>query len=59
MFMLYVRDIGPTVIIKEIKRLPVDKRLIIGEQALKSIREAENKKAIPNSCGSAPRRLYH
>jgi hypothetical protein len=37
---------GPAEIIKEIKRLPVDKRLIIVEQTLKSIREAENKKQL-------------
>jgi hypothetical protein len=37
---------GPSEIIKEIKRLPVDKRLIIVEQTLKSIREAENKKQL-------------
>jgi hypothetical protein len=37
---------GPLEILKEIKRLPVDKRLIIVEQTLKSIREAENRKQL-------------
>jgi hypothetical protein len=37
---------GPPEIIKEIKRLPVDIRLNIMEQTLKSIREAENKKQL-------------
>jgi hypothetical protein len=34
---------GTTEIIKEIQRLPVNKRLRIVEQTLKSIRQAENK----------------
>ncbi len=36
----------PTEIIKEIKRLPIDKRLRIVEQTLKSIRESENKRQL-------------
>lgn len=35
-----------TELINEIKRLPIDKRLIIVEQTLKSIRESENKKQL-------------
>ena len=34
---------GTTELIKEIKRLPIDKRLKIVEQTLKSIRESETK----------------
>ncbi|WP_192825079.1 hypothetical protein [Rufibacter sp. LB8] len=37
---------GTTEIIKEIKRLPIGKRLKIVEQTLKSIRESENKKQL-------------
>jgi len=37
---------GTTELIKEIKKLPIDKRLEILEQTLKSIRESENKKQL-------------
>ncbi|MGV3538251.1 MAG: hypothetical protein ACO1OQ_00480 [Rufibacter sp.] len=37
---------GTTEILREIKRLPVDKRLKIVEQTLKSIRETENKSQL-------------
>jgi hypothetical protein len=37
---------GMTELIKEIKKLPIDKRLRIVEQTLKSIRESENKKQL-------------
>jgi hypothetical protein len=43
---MYIRGMEPSEIIKEIKRLSVDKRLIIVEQTLKSIRESENKKQL-------------
>jgi predicted metallopeptidase len=43
---------GTTEIIKEIKRLPVDKRLRIIEQTLKFIREAESKKQIEKAVGA-------
>ncbi|MGV3589496.1 MAG: hypothetical protein ACO1OF_20985 [Adhaeribacter sp.] len=37
---------GTTELLKEIKKLPIDKRLKIVEQTLKSIRESENKKQL-------------
>ncbi len=37
---------GTTELLKEIKRLPIGKRLKIVEQTLKSIRETENKKQL-------------
>ena len=37
---------GTTELLKEIKKLPIDKRLRIVEQTLKSIRESENKKQL-------------
>ncbi|MEX2593935.1 MAG: hypothetical protein WD426_14260 [Anditalea sp.] len=43
---------GTTEIIKEIKRLPVDKRLRIVEQTLKSIREAESKNQLEKAVGA-------
>jgi hypothetical protein len=40
---------GTTELIKEIKRLPIGKRLQIIEQTLKSIRETENQKQLENA----------
>lgn len=48
----YICSVETKVLIKEIQRLPINKRMMVIEQTLKSIRESEPKKKMEKGVNS-------